>query len=51
MRAEVEARWRDILAGRRSREEVHDWTREDVPFVVELRGGGPGVICSFTHTA
>jgi hypothetical protein len=26
-RAEVEARWRDILAGSRSREEVHAWTR------------------------
>jgi hypothetical protein len=26
-RADVEARWRDIVAGRRSREDVHAWTR------------------------
>ena len=37
-RDEVETRWREVLDGSRSREEVHDWT---VPWVEGDLGAGP----------
>jgi hypothetical protein len=46
-RAEVEARWRDLLAGSCSREEVHAWTR---PWVEgDCKAEDPLVSIGLTH--